>query len=226
MAGKESFLGAFARIAEGVLGSAPDGPKNVWLAIAPWVNDLTRNASVHWLPHLLTGIPCEVVFRDPQSGVSSRCPGPAIAACSVCRKPCCINHSFVSRSCQAVCFACVQQDIDDHAPKINWPPGTRGHSAGQGSAAPHPNGAQGQPGPHAPPPNPRSDPLDVQIARARKILRVKRSATWDEVRAAHRRLVFKLHPDKNPGDSAAALRFNEVQIAFRVLTQAYEAKSP
>lgn len=66
----------------------------------------------------------------------------------------------------------------------------------------------------------------MQIARARKILRVKRSASWDEVRSAYRKLAFKLHPDKNPGDSAAAARFKDVQTAYRVLTQAYEAKSP
>src|SRR3954467_1801673 len=43
------------------------------------------------------------------------------------------------------------------------------------------------------------------------------SATEEEVRRAHRRMVMRYHPDRND-DPAAGLRFQEVQEAYRVLS--------
>lgn len=221
---KEGFLGSLGRFASQLVDVAPEGPRNVLYAIGPWLNDLTRNASQHWLPHLILGVPCEVIYRDPQTQIGMQCAGPAIAACSVCRKPTCLEHSFVSRMAQAVCFGCVKQGIDDRTPKIPWPAGTRGNPSDP-RAAPH--GAQSPPGheprtetpPAAPPPN----PLDVQFARARKILRVKRSATWPEVEASYKELLVKHHPDRNPDDRAGAeTRFKQVRVAYDLLKKAYE----
>ncbi len=49
------------------------------------------------------------------------------------------------------------------------------------------------------------------------VLGVARTATADEIKKAHRRLVKETHPDRNPGDKAAEARFKEVQEAFDVL---------
>lgn len=49
------------------------------------------------------------------------------------------------------------------------------------------------------------------------ILGVATDATPDEIRAAHRRLVRKFHPDANRSDPAAAKRFDAVQQAYRLL---------
>ncbi len=50
-----------------------------------------------------------------------------------------------------------------------------------------------------------------------EVLGVKRNATADEIRRAHRKLVRQLHPDANP-DASAAERFKEVQEAYEVLS--------
>lgn len=218
---KEGFLGALGRIASNFADGAPEGAKNVLFAIGPWINDLTRNATQHWLPQLILGIPCEVLYRNAQTQVGVPCTSPAIAACAVCRKPVCLDHSFVSRMAQAICFGCVQQGITDHAPKIPWPAGTRGNPAHPGSppdpATPSPGHGSGQ---QAPPPDPPPAPLDVRLAAARKVLRVKRSATFGEVQAAYKREALKWHPDRNRAPDARE-RFIAATAAYELLKKAY-----
>lgn len=51
-----------------------------------------------------------------------------------------------------------------------------------------------------------------------EVLGVSRKATDDEIKKAHRKLVRKYHPDKNPGDAEAEERFKEVQEAYDVLS--------
>lgn len=221
---KEGFLGALGRIASQFADGAPEGPRNVLNAIGPWLNDLSRHATQLWLPHLLLGIPCEVLYRNAQTGVGIPCTQPAIAACCICRKPVCLDHSFVSRVGQGACFGCIQQGITDAAPKIPWPAGTRGNPTDPrsppGPTTP-PNGHA--PREQAPPTPPPPNPLDVQFALARKVLRVKRSATWPEVEASYKVLLKKHHPDRNPRDRAAAeARFKEVRVAYDLLRKAYE----
>lgn len=49
------------------------------------------------------------------------------------------------------------------------------------------------------------------------VLGVSRSASQDEIRKAHRKLSREKHPDRNPGDEAAAQKFKQVQAAYEVL---------
>lgn len=219
---KEGLLGALGRFASGLADAAPEGPRNVWSAIGPWVADLTRSASQHWLPHLLTGIPCEVIHRPQPLGIGVQCPSPAIAGCAVCRKPVCLDHSFVARGAQAICFPCAKQAIDDHAPGGPRPASPRGHSPDPG-APPHSSEASSGTG-HAngqAPPHPPTDPtLAARLTAARKILKVKRSATWTEVEASYKALLVKHHPDLNPQNRAQAeARFKEVRVAYDLLKQ-------
>lgn len=50
-----------------------------------------------------------------------------------------------------------------------------------------------------------------------EVLGVDRSATGDEIAAAYRRLALKHHPDRNPGDQDAVVKFKEAAEAFEVL---------
>src|SRR2546421_3267826 len=51
-----------------------------------------------------------------------------------------------------------------------------------------------------------------------KILNVSRGANADEIKKAFRKLARKYHPDVNPGDKKAELRFKEINEAYEVLS--------
>jgi molecular chaperone DnaJ len=52
------------------------------------------------------------------------------------------------------------------------------------------------------------------------VLGVARDATEEDIKKAYRKLAFKYHPDKNPGDKEAELRFKEAAGAYEVLSDA------
>src|SRR5688572_15905145 len=51
-----------------------------------------------------------------------------------------------------------------------------------------------------------------------EILGVKRSASADDIKKAHRKLVRKYHPDVNKNNKEAEDKFKEVQEAYDVLS--------
>lgn len=65
----------------------------------------------------------------------------------------------------------------------------------------------------------------VDLGWARKQLRVKVDASWEEVRAAHRKLSAIHHPDKQRTDKAKAkaeAKFKDIQKAFDMLKTEHE----
>jgi molecular chaperone DnaJ len=50
-----------------------------------------------------------------------------------------------------------------------------------------------------------------------EILGVERGASGEDIKKAYRKLAFKYHPDKNPGDAEAERRFKEAAEAYEVL---------
>ncbi len=50
------------------------------------------------------------------------------------------------------------------------------------------------------------------------LLGVKRAASPEEIKRAYRQMVFRYHPDRNPGDDAAAGKFKQVLDAYAVLS--------
>lgn len=51
-----------------------------------------------------------------------------------------------------------------------------------------------------------------------EVLGVARNASQDELKKAYRKLAMKHHPDRNPGDHTAEVKFKEVQEAYGVLS--------
>src|SRR5882757_730818 len=55
-------------------------------------------------------------------------------------------------------------------------------------------------------------------------LGISRTASPDEIQKAYRKLARKYHPDMNPDDATAKKKFQEVQSAFEVLSDADKRK--
>ena len=51
-----------------------------------------------------------------------------------------------------------------------------------------------------------------------EILELQRKASVDEIKKAYRKAALKFHPDKNPGDKNAEIRFKECSEAYEVLS--------
>ena len=56
-------------------------------------------------------------------------------------------------------------------------------------------------------------------------LGVKRDASDDDIQKAYRKLARKFHPDMNPDDASAKAKFQEVQNAFEILSDAEKRKN-
>ena len=61
--------------------------------------------------------------------------------------------------------------------------------------------------------------------RALEVLELEVDATFEDVRAAWRRMAKANHPDVRPGDKDAAARFQGVQAAYEVLRAAEDART-
>lgn len=57
-----------------------------------------------------------------------------------------------------------------------------------------------------------------------EILSVEKSADGEEIKRAYRRMAMKYHPDRNPGDAEAELRFKECAEAYEVLSDENKRK--
>src|SRR5581483_10094239 len=58
-----------------------------------------------------------------------------------------------------------------------------------------------------------------------KALGIDKNASQDDIKKAYRKLAMEYHPDRNPGNKEAELKFKEIQTAYDVLSKA-DTKHP
>src|SRR5215510_5648125 len=51
-----------------------------------------------------------------------------------------------------------------------------------------------------------------------EVLEIRRGASADDIKKAYRQAALKYHPDKNPGNAEADVRFKECAEAYEVLS--------
>ncbi len=56
-------------------------------------------------------------------------------------------------------------------------------------------------------------------------LGVSKSASKDEIKSAYRKLAMKYHPDRNPGDKSAEMKFKEASEAYQILSDPQKKSS-
>src|SRR3954466_3090442 len=57
-----------------------------------------------------------------------------------------------------------------------------------------------------------------------EILALEKTADVEEIKRSYRRLAMKFHPDRNPGDAEAEVKFKELAEAYEVLSDPQKRK--
>ena len=172
-------------------------------AFAPWAQAMALGALPAIREVWRQRLACQssnVVLNAPHAPCANR----AGIVCAACRRPVCLHHAFLSAKGHAICWQCVQAQ----------------QAACYGQAPPPPRPAA------APRP-----PVDVEKrGRALRLLGLGEGATWDEVRAAHRTLAGRAHPDRHENEPEAeraqwARRATAINAAFAFLKAQQEGQS-
>lgn len=191
-------LEVLGRIAAGLQFS---GPGKVFEYLKPWAQRLALAAAPKWIPYLALGQPCHVL--EMREGGAVRCGHVACGTCEVCHLSTCLEHSFIASSGEQICYVCVSKQAQ--APN--------GKSAGNGAAGKGAGTGAGT--------GTGADKVDwtpEQVTAARRVLGVKKSSTWEEIRSAFQAKVKKVHPDQG----GTAEEFKKVHDAYELLKKVRE----
>lgn len=165
---------------------APSGQGLLWDQLKPWLARIAQQGALKWLPQAAHQLPCQVPHYEGGQPVGE-CSRVAVDACLTCKRPTCLEHSFVDSNGDLVCYMCVS--------KLGQSPKQQRQQT--------------------PPPAPDKRVEAAKKAWwARGVLGVDEQATWDDVRKAHRTLSATWHPDRSGGDEK---RYKDVQIAYDLL---------
>jgi hypothetical protein len=166
------------------MGGAPPGTNERLLSeTKAWAGKFMRSALTKWLVFYATGTPCAV--SELRDGVPFPCTNHAIGRCDCCGRPMCMHHARVDAHGDGTCYLCIGLGIR------------------RAQAERLANGEAPGPGPfRAPPP-----PADVRALREERIKRalaelgLKPGAQWRSIKAAHKKLAAKHHPDRFQGEA-------------------------
>jgi hypothetical protein len=114
--GIDGFLHRLGEVL-GTLQAAP-GPvhRRIWVELGPWLRALTVEAAPKWLGRLGAELPCHVVATEQHL----RCTRHAVALCMLCGRATCLEHSFIDRAGEAICYVCATAAL--HSRSVHNPP--------------------------------------------------------------------------------------------------------
>lgn len=228
------FLGSLFRGA-----GAEDGVHmRVLNELRPFTVSLSQSALRAWLPSIASGTLCEI--PAPMRRGYGECQRFGVSACVVCMRPCCLEHGMVGGGGEIVCAECVALAREvvppvrrERARRAEEAPRKRSQKERaeerkQERREQQANDAGARPGAGSePPPQQKPPPRPEDVKMAREILGVGLHATWDDVKAAHRKLSGQWHPDRFSSKSRreqqnAEKRFKQIQLAKDVLAKVYD----
>jgi len=224
-----SVLEQLGSLLRGVVGAEDGVHLRVWNELKPWVSNLVPAATRKWIPRATGGDMCEMLIMRRGHPVGE-CGHLGMAVCEICHRPVCLEHAFIDQNADAICYGCAT-DALQAVPVFQR---ERARQKQQGEAKPRSqqerqqerDQAHQQQREQAPPGKRPPNALEVLSALDR--LGLKPGASWEEVRAAHRKLSARLHPDRGKTVKEKAklnTKFVEVQKALDLLKQVYpEAK--
>lgn len=191
--------GIFGGVADAI-GAQASAYGEAFRRVSSWAQAFVTRALPRAQALVVEDAGCEVP-PDP-ANAAMPCGHPALFRCSVCRRHSCGSHGFVGVDASCICVGCARSVF-----------ASLGGNTRPGSQARRPKTPPG------------SRPAEITVDEALRVLGVDRSTSWDEVRAAYRRLAFETHPDKFAQSGAdeqahAAERFRAVTAAFERLKAA------
>lgn len=201
----------------GTIGADPrlGGPQTNYYV--RYLSAMAEQALARWSAVSAAGVRCGLEVHRPDGG-TGLCGLPAIAACCVCKKTCCLDHAMISPT-EIICASCVVVAKARFA--ASRPSGSQGADRGRPFGFVDPNDAP----PPPPPSGPHATSADERKA-ALRVLRLKAGATDDEIRAQYKKLAFENHPDRAKSDRerlAKQKRLNEINRAYDTLTKQKKA---
>lgn len=127
------------------------------------------------------------------------CRAQALLPCAACGRPFCLGHSMLSHHAEGICEGCALELVASKR-------GTR---------------AERQQQQRQQAPAPKKD----EVAAALRTLRLPKTASWDEIKSAYKKLCVKHNADK-PQSAAARVknteRLKEINGAYAVLRATHE----
>ncbi len=157
------------------LGGGPHGlPQRLWQDTNGFAGKLLLNVTQRWLPFYSEGHACGVT--PIHGGVPMPCGGTAMLACGACGRPCCLEHAQVDQYGGGTCLVCISELMAQKHGAAGAPGAQRGRGA--------------------PPPHDVAAIDEQKLERAYKVLGLKKDASYEEARRAHRKLAAKYHPDR------------------------------
>lgn len=162
-----------------------------------WGSHLTRNALEKWPAFLVAPRVCQVPHL--RLGQMENCRATALFQCDSCGRNVCLAHARVDWQADATCEVCI-----GHVKK------TARSDSGPGFGGGSKNEARAK---------------GMSVAEARRVLRVRSDATWEEIKKRWKRLSYKYNADRPQSDAQRRKnteRLQEINEAYAVLRRQNE----